>query len=68
MRIRIAHSGRCDLIIQSNGAGTRRLEPLSWWDWFRRRSYEIEISQNEIIVIRTSEAREPDGVAIKNHV
>lgn len=68
MKLRIAHQGPHDLIVQSNGKGTMRLHPLNWWDWWRRRSYEIDISQNEIVVIRTAEAREPDGVKIKNHV
>lgn len=69
MRIRIAHSGLTDLIIQSNATGHRRLRPLSWWDLLLRRSATFEIGDNEILVIRTTKAVEPDtGIPMRTPV
>lgn len=68
MKLRISHTGDLDLIIQSNGNGTRRLRPLSWWEIFRKRFIEIPIGDNEIVIIRTEAAKEPDGVALRTVV
>lgn len=68
MKVRISHQGPHDLIVSSNGGPTFRIAKMSWWDWLWRRSETYDISQNEIVVIRTDAATEPDGVALKNHV
>lgn len=69
MKIFLSHVGQGDLIIQSNGQGNRRLRPLSWWDRFLRRSAEIDIGDNELLVIRTTKTVEPDtGLPIRTPV
>lgn len=69
MRIRIAHTGSGDLILQSNAQGNRRLRPLSLWDRFLRRYAEIDIGDNELVVIRTTKAIEPDtGIPLRTPV
>lgn len=69
MKIRLSHTGNDDLIIQSNGQGNRRLRPLTWWEAFRKRYVEIDIGDNELVVIRTTKAVEPDtGIPLKTPV
>lgn len=69
MKLRISHTGEMDLIVQSNATGTRRLRPLSWWELFRKRCVEIPIGDNELIVIRSEHAVEPDtGRPLRNIV
>lgn len=69
MKLRIAHVGSGDLIIQSNAVGNRRLRPLSWWDRVLRRSVELEIGDNELLVVRTTKAVEPDtGIPLRTPV
>lgn len=68
MKVRISHTGKQDLIIQSNAVGNRRLRPLTWWEAFRKQFVEIEIGDNELIIIRCPTATEPDGQPIRNVV
>lgn len=68
MILRLSHTGKHDLIIQSNAVGNRRLRPLSWWEAWRKRYVEIEIGDNELVVIRTAAGTEPDGQGIRSVV
>lgn len=67
--LRISHTLDCDLIVQSNATGTRRIRPLSWWELLVGAHIDIPIGDNELIVIRTDRAVEPDtGKALRNIV
>jgi hypothetical protein len=69
MKLRISHTGDTDLIIQSNATGTRRVRPLSWFEMLRRVCVEIPIGDNEVLIIRTDRAVEPDtGKPLRNIV
>lgn len=69
MKLRISHTGDTDLIVQSNATGTRRIRPLSWWELLRNRAVEIPIGDNELIIVRTDRAVEPDtGKQLRNIV
>lgn len=68
MKLRIAHTGKHDLIVQSNGKGTFRLRPLTWWELLTRQYVGFNVDDNELIVIRSDAACDPDGVPIKNFV
>lgn len=69
MKVRLAHTGKDDLIIQSNGQGNRRMRPLSWWESLWRSYVEIDIGDNELLVIRTTKTVEPDtGIPFKTPV
>lgn len=59
MILRIAHTGKGDLIVQSTARGFFRLRPLSPLQRFFRVCHEMPIGDQEIVVIRTENTKEP---------
>lgn len=60
MKLRIAHDGDKDIIVQSSAHGHLRLHPRTIWERLFSQTYELTIGPQELIVIRTDGMVEPE--------
>ncbi len=69
MMVHISHSGKTDLIVQTSGNQQYRIRPMRFWERWLGRDASFPIGDNELIVLRTDLAREPQtGAPLRNVV